>query len=65
MKRANTTGLLIKIVLFVNSKMSKENIATVVQILESFSDAQQEQIIEHALLMTSLILVHLSPKALP
>jgi hypothetical protein len=65
MKRANTTGLLIKIVLFVNSKMSKENIATVVQILESFSDAQQEQIIEYALLMTSLILVHLSPKALP
>jgi len=27
--------------------MSKENIATVVKFLESFSDAQQERIIEH------------------
>ncbi|GGA37624.1 hypothetical protein [Okeania sp. KiyG1] len=27
--------------------MSRENIATVVKILESLSDAQQEQIIEH------------------
>jgi hypothetical protein len=35
-----------KFLLF-KSKMSKENIATVVKILESFSDAQQERIIEH------------------
>ena len=29
------------------AKMSRENIATVVKILESLSDTQQEQIIEH------------------